>query len=96
MHIGILKLAQKKDHPFWSYSAEIIYVEYIWHMIGLDWYILFIYGVQNNETTGTHQTIHAEDIFTIHMGIRDDPQYFVEVVYKAYVGYIELVVIYQA
>ena len=35
-------------------------------------------------------------MYSIHMGLRDEPQYFVEVVYRAYVGYIELVVIYQA
>ena len=36
------------------------------------------------------------DMYSIHMGQRDDPQNFVEVVYQAYVRYIDLVGICQA
>ncbi len=43
--IGILKLAKKKDNPFWSYSAEIIVAGYVWHMIDLEWNMSAICGI---------------------------------------------------
>ena len=46
---------------------------------------------------GIHLTYtFIKQVYAMYMGVRDDPQNFVEVVYKEYVGYIELVVIYQA
>jgi hypothetical protein len=40
-----LKLAKKKDNPFWSYSAEIVVVDYIWYMINLERNMSVIGGI---------------------------------------------------
>ncbi len=73
--ITILKLPKKKENPFWSYSAEIIvadyhcsrlYLTYDWfgmEYVGHMWniHLVLLNSQKSNETTSTHQTMHAKD-----------------------------------